>query len=230
MEYMIAAMLQKTGSVADWNAVESVFMDMDGTLLDLHFDNRFWRECLPQRYGDRRGLSLEQAQAELRTRFRAMQGTLQWYSLEHWSRELGLDILALHRAERHAIRVLPQAEAFLRRVRQVGKRLVLVTNAHPDTLALKMEQTRLDGHFDRIVSSHTLGAPKETADFWQALARVEALVPDTSLLADDSLPVLHAARAYGLRQVIAMRRPDSHEPAREIDEFPSVDSLAELMP
>lgn len=223
-------MLQKTGIVADWAAIECVFVDMDGTLLDLRFDNRFWRECLPQRYAERHGLSLEQAQAELRPRFRALQGTLQWYSLEYWSRELGLDILALHRAERHAIRVLPQAEAFLRRVRSVGKRLVLVTNAHPDTLALKMEQTRLDRHFHRMISSHTLGAPKEAAGFWQALARVETLVPKTSLLADDSLPVLHAAHAYGLRHLIAMRRPDSHEPVREIDEFPSVDSLAELMP
>lgn len=223
-------MLQKAGIPGNWADIESVFVDMDGTLLDLHFDNCFWREYLPRRYGEPRGLSLEQAQAELRPRFRAMQGTLQWYCLDHWSRELGLDILALHREQRQFIRVLPQAQEFLRRVRALSKRLVLVTNAHPDTLALKMRQTRLAGHFDRIVSSHSLGAPKETAGFWPLLAQIEPFVPDATLLADDSLPVLRAARSQGLRYLIAMRRPDSHEPARAIDEFASVESLAELLP
>jgi HAD superfamily hydrolase (TIGR01509 family) len=223
-------MLQKAGSFSNWSAIESVFVDMDGTLLDLHFDNHFWREYLPQRYGEGRGLSLEQAQAELRPRFRAMQGTLQWYCLDHWSRELGMDILALHREQRQSIRVLPQAEEFLRRTRARGKRLVLVTNAHPDTLALKMEQTRLDAYFDRMVTSHILGAPKETTGFWQALAQVESFDPAATLLADDSLPVLRAARNYGLHHLVAMRRPDSHGPAREVEEFPAVESLAELMP
>ena len=223
-------MLQKAGSYCDWSAIESVFVDMDGTLLDLHFDNHFWREYLPQRYAEGRGLSLEQAQAELRPRFRAMQGTLQWYCLDHWSRELDMDILALHRERRQSIRVLPRAEQFLGRVRAAGKRLVLVTNAHPDTLALKMEQTRLDAHFDRMLTSQSLGAPKETDSFWRALAQVESFDPAATLLADDSLPVLRAARNYGLRHLVAMRRPDSQEPPREISEFTAVNSLVEISP
>ena len=223
-------MLQKAGINLEWAAIKSVFVDMDGTLLDLHFDNHFWREYLPRRYGERHGLTLKQAQTELRPRFRAMQGTLQWYCLDHWSRELDMDILALHREQRESIRVLPLAETFLRRIRAVSKRLVLVTNAHPDTLALKMAQTRLDGHFDRIVSSHTFGTPKETAGFWQAFAQAETMDPGASLLVDDSLPVLRAARDYGLRYLVAVRRPDSHEPVREISEFPAVETLAELMP
>jgi len=223
-------MLQKAGIIADWAAIESVLVDLDGTLLDLHFDNQFWREYLPQRYGERHGLSLEQAQAQLRPRFRAMQGTLKWYCLDHWSRELDMDVLALHRERRESIRVLPQAEEFLECLHSAGKRLVLVTNAHPDTLALKMAQTRLDRHFDRVLSSHTLGAPKETVSFWQAFVQAETVDSETSLLVDDSLPVLRAAREYGLRNLVAMRRPDSHEPARDINEFPAVESLSELMP
>lgn len=223
-------MLQKARILADWSAVKSVLVDMDGTLLDLHFDNHFWREYLPRRYGERRGLSLAQAQAELRPRFRAMQGSLQWYCLDHWSRELDMDVLALHRERREFIRVLPQAQEFLQRIRAAGKRLVLVTNAHPDTLALKLTHTRLGGYFDRIVSSHVFGAPKETAAFWQAFARAEPIDREASLLLDDSLAVLRAARDYGLRYLIAMRRPDSSEPARAISEFPAVETLAELLP
>lgn len=223
-------MLQTECARVDWQTISEVFLDMDGTLLDLHFDNHFWREHLPRCWGERRGLSPEQARAELGPRFLAMQGTLQWYSLEYWSRELGLDILALHRELRASIRVLPETREFLRKLRAAGKRLVLVTNAHPDTLALKMGQTHLEADFDRLVSSHTLGAPKETAGFWQMLARTETLDPAGSLFVDDSLPVLRAARGHGLRHLVAMCRPDSFEPARVIKEFPSVETLAELMP
>lgn len=223
-------MLQKARTLVDWTIIESVFVDMDGTLLDLRFDNYFWGEYLPRRYGERHNLTLEQAQTELRPRFRAMQGALQWYCLDHWSHELGMDILALHREQQESIRVLPQAEEFLRRVRVLGKRLLLVTNAHPDTLALKMQQTGLEHYFDRVVSSHTLGMPKETDDFWSELANTEPFDPRTTLLTDDSLPVLRAARRYGVQYLVAMRRPDSHAPARDIREFPAIESLAELIP
>lgn len=215
---------------ADWSTVESVFLDMDGTLLDLHFDNHFWLEHVPLRYGERQGLSKEAALEALTPRFRATEGTLAWYSLDYWSRELDMDIVTLKREVEHLIQVLPHAEEFLKRVRAAGKRLVLVTNAHADALALKMERTRLDPHFDRIVSSHDLGNPKETAEFWKSLREVEAFDPASTLLADDSLPVLRAARDYGIRHLVAMRKPDSKRPAREIPDFPSIETFAELMP
>ncbi|HBT55971.1 MAG TPA: haloacid dehalogenase, partial [Pseudomonas sp.] len=31
----------------NWNAIDTVLLDMDGTLLDLHFDNHFWLEHMP---------------------------------------------------------------------------------------------------------------------------------------------------------------------------------------
>jgi putative hydrolase of the HAD superfamily len=47
---------------------------------------------------------------------------------------------------------------------------------------------------------------------------------------DDSLAVLRAARAYGIRQLITVKQPDSRQPAREIVEFPAIASFRELMP
>jgi len=92
-----------------------------------------------------------------------------------------------------------------------------------------MERTRLDAYFDRIVSSHDLGYPKETAAFWQRLQEVEPFDPGATLLADDSLPVLRAARDYGLKHIVAMRRPDSRRPAREMEDFAAIESFAELL-
>ncbi|MGA9851984.1 MAG: GMP/IMP nucleotidase [Gammaproteobacteria bacterium] len=216
--------------VPDWSRIRTVFLDMDGTLLDLHFDNYFWCEHVPLRYSEHHGLSLEDARAELTPRFRAMEGTLQWYCLDYWSVELNLDIVALKHELRHLIRVHSGAEDFLRWLHASGQRLVLVTNAHADALALKLECTHIDRYFDRVVSSHEFGYPKESAAFWERLHVIESFDPQTSLLADDSLPVLRVARDYGIRQLFAMRRPDSQQPSREIGEFPSVESLAELMP
>jgi len=219
-----------THRLPDWTEVDTVFLDMDGTLLDLHFDNHFWLEHVPLRYGEREGMSKQQALEALTPRFRAVEGTLAWYSLDYWSRELDMDIPALKRELQHLIRVLPHAEAFLRAVREAGKRLVLVTNAHAPVLELKMERTRLDRHFDNVVSSHSLGSPKETAEFWHSLQQVERFDPAKTLLADDSLPVLKAARDYGIRHLVAMRQPDSRRPPRDIAEFPAIETFVELMP
>lgn len=226
---MIPAMSAAHRKLPDLSEVGSVFLDMDGTLLDLHFDNFFWLEHLPIRYGERHGLTADAALERLHPRFKAVEGTLAWYSLEYWSRELDMDILTMKREVEHLIRVLPHAEEFLRKVRGMGKRLVLVTNAHAPVLGLKMERTRLDAYFDRIVSSHDLGAPKETPDFWQRLQEVEPFDPGATLLADDSLPVLRAARDYGLKHIVAMRRPDSRRPAREMEDFVAIETFSELM-
>ncbi len=32
-----------------WSRIDVVCLDMDGTVLDLRFDNRFWLEMLPRR-------------------------------------------------------------------------------------------------------------------------------------------------------------------------------------
>ncbi|HEV7163946.1 MAG TPA: GMP/IMP nucleotidase [Gammaproteobacteria bacterium] len=214
----------------DLSAVESVFLDMDGTLLDLHFDNHFWLEHLPLRFGERHGMSAAASLELLTPRFRAVEGTLAWYSLDYWSRELDMDLVTLKREVEHLIKVLPHAEEFLEKVRALGKRLVLVTNAHEDVLNLKLERTRIESHFDRIVSSHDLGYPKETAEFWHSLQATEPFDPEKTLFADDSLPVLRAARDYGIRHIVAMRRPDSQRPARDIAEFSAIETFAELLP
>jgi putative hydrolase of the HAD superfamily len=212
-----------------WNAIDTVLLDLDGTLLDLSFDTYFWRERVPAAWAVARGLALEAARAELAPRFRACEGRLQWYCIEHWSRELGLDIAALKRAEAERIRWLPGARAFLRRVRALGKRLLLVTNAHPTTLAIKDTCTQVISHFDADFSSHAFGAPKEHPRFWQELARVAPFDAARSLFVDDSLPVLRAARSAGIARIVAVRRPDSSCAPRQQEEFPAVDAVAELL-
>jgi putative hydrolase of the HAD superfamily len=217
------------GTVVDWDRIDTVLVDMDGTLLDLAFDNFFWLDLVPEHYAESNGCSVGAARAALAARFDAIAGTLNWYCLDHWSRDLKLDIRALKRRNAHLVRYLPGAREFLAAVRTRGKHLWIVTNAHRDTLAVKAEQTGIDRLVDRVVSSHDLRAPKESAEFWHGLEREHPFDRDRALLIEDSLAVLAAATGYGVAHTIAIRRPDSRRPPRAIDAFAAVDGVADLL-
>ena len=213
----------------DWNKIDSVFLDMDGTLLDLHFDNYFWREFVPERYAGMHGLDPAEAKEILFPKFRRMEGTMDWYCVDYWSRELGLDIAEMKQEIRHLIRIRPKTVAFLDFLKQKGHRLVLVTNAHQKSLALKMEITQLQGHFDRLVCAHTIGVPKENLLFWDRLKQIENFTNESTLLVDDSTAVLESAREYGIKYLLAIAWPDSKAEKREITGFDSIHCFSELL-
>lgn len=213
----------------DWSSIDIVLLDMDGTLLDLSFDNYFWQELIPLRFARLHGLSVDAAQRELAPRFQQWQGHLNWYCVEFWTRELSLDIAQMKQEISERVRFLPGAEAFLQALRVHGMRTALVTNAHPEALRVKAAQTGLLQYFDNVVSSHRYGAPKEEPHFWEALQRELRFEPARALFVDDSLPVLRAARAYGIGQIHAVTHPDSTLPMRRVEEFPAVRSVLELI-
>ena len=214
----------------EWSSVRTVFLDMDGTLLDLHYDNHFWLHHVPRRYAEKHGLGEDQARQDLAARYGRRAGTLQWYSVDFWSDELGLDIARLKEEVAHLIAVHPLVPEFLDAVRAAGKRVALVTNAHHKSLALKMGRTGLDAQFDALVTSHQLGLPKERVEFWQALQAVEPYDAAATLLVDDSLPVLRSAQAYGIAQLVAVYRPDTRQPRKDVAEFRAIESFADIMP
>jgi len=213
----------------DWQAIDTVLLDMDGTLLDLHFDNYFWQEHLPRRYGEQHGLSPEEAKLHLQPRFAATAGTMEWYCIDYWSRTLALDIALLKEEVAHLICLQPHVTGFLHALRQAGKRSVLVTNAHQLSLALKMKHTRLNAYLDAVICAHELGLPKEAASFWQQLQLIEAFDPQRTLLIDDNLAALRSAAAHGCAYLLAVQRPDSQRQAQEVSEFPALQGFHELL-
>jgi putative hydrolase of the HAD superfamily len=212
-----------------WRDADTVLLDMDGTLLDLAFDNWFWLEAVPRCVARSHGRPAEHVRELLFAKFESKRGSLDWYCLDYWSAELELDLRSLKAASSHRIRYLPGAREFLQRASSSGKRLVLVTNAHADTLALKKGVSGLAHYFEHCLSSHELGVPKESAAFWPRLQARLGFDPARTLFVDDSAPVLDAARAFGMAGVVAVARPDTGRPPRPVKGHSSIDSVGDLI-
>lgn len=215
-------------TLPNWQKIDTVLLDMDGTLLDLHFDNYFWLQHLPARYAKHHGLSEEAALAELNKSFVGLRGTLNWYCLDFWSELTDLPVAALKREVQHKIGFRPHVQDFLSTLKAHGKRTVIVTNAHRDSVDLKMERTGLDKLVDRVISSHDYREPKESLAFWQHLHRDEAFTPARTLLIDDSQAVLESAAQWGIGWLLTIFHPDSQKTPNTDSRFPGIHHFNEL--
>ncbi len=214
----------------NWGEIDTVFLDMDGTLLDLHFDNHFWLEHVPQQYAGKHNIALDEARRVLEEKYQAIIGTLNWYCIDYWSDALELDIAELKREIEHLIAIRPGVEAFLLALKASDKRVVLVTNAHQKSLSLKMENTGLEKYFDALICSHDLGLPKEDPAFWDKITVQEPYRRERTLLIDDSASVLESARRAGISHLLSIQQPDMQQAPRPAGEFPAVESFSELLP
>ncbi|GGE62228.1 hydrolase [Streptosporangium jomthongense] len=214
----------------NWTSLETVFLDMDGTLLDLHFDNHFWLEHLPRRYAEHHNLPPGEAKDQLISMIMAEKGTLNWYCTDYWSNRLDMDITGLKSEIGDRIGYRPHVADFLQTLKNTGLQSVIVTNCHPDPLELKLQRTGLDTLVDSIVSSHQLGKPKEDTAFWHDLQRLTPYRASATLLVDDSFPVLESARSAGIAQCLGILAPDSKQAARKTHEkIPCVHHFDEVL-
>lgn len=213
-----------------WHNISTVFLDMDGTLLDLRFDNHFWLEYLPQAFAGHHSIELSKAQAHLHNISQQTQGSLQWYCLDYWSQTLGVNIQALKREIVHLISERPDVLEFLEALLAHDLEIVLVTNAHPDSLQLKLKHTQIKPFFRHIVSAHELGLPKEDQNFWSRLALRLPFEPARTLLIDDNEQVLLSAAQYGMTHLFTIAQPDSRGTMREKTLFPAINQFKQVLP
>ena len=208
---------------------ETLMLDMDGTLLDLAFDNYVWKDLVPRRYASDNGLTFEAARDHLFEQYSAVQGDLEWYCLDHWCDRLNIDVVQLHHDVNHRIGYLPGALDFLRTVHDKDVQVLLVTNSHPDTLALKDAVTGLGDYFDGIISSHSYGHAKESQLFWHALQEDVDFDVETTLFVDDNQPVLQSAADYGVRMLVTVTRPDTTRPVNSASDFKGVEGVVDML-
>lgn len=214
----------------DWNRIDTVLLDMDGTLLDLHFDSHFWQEHMPRHYATHHGLTNEVAEARLATLFQSSRRRLEYYCLDWWSAQTGLDIVTLKQDLVHLIRFRPQAQEFLKAVRASGRRSLIVTNAHRGSLDLKHRHTGIVDLVDAVESAHDYRIPKEEQGFWARLGERFPFDPDRTLLVDDNMDALASAERFGIAHLLAVRHPDSSRDPLTGLPYPAVGDFATLHP
>jgi len=221
--------MKKIETRINWNEIETVMLDMDGTLLDKHFDDYFWEEHVPTVYAQLNGLNFWDAYDELMGKYRSKEGTLEWTDIDYWSKELGLNIVEMKAKMNHLIQVHPYVIDFLKFCTENLKKVYLVTNAHSKTLAIKMANTDIEPYFSRIVCSEEIGVAKEDPVFWEKLEKLLNIDREKCLLADDNELVLESAEKYGIKQLIFVAKSSSQKPVVYSKKFPSIIFFKELM-
>lgn len=211
-----------------WTEIDTVLLDMDGTLLDLHFDNHFWVQLIPKVLSEQRNISLQEASDWVEACYNNVAGTLNWYCLEYWEQQMGLDIMALHRTLVERIQMRQDSMPFLEALQRTGKSRILVTNAHPKNLGLKLEHTDLALGLDAMISSHETGYPKEHPEFWVQLFKRFNLEPNRCLFIDDNEAILAAAKLAGVGYQLGIANPDSQKPNKVFDDFPAIEDYHHL--
>ena len=229
------SLISKTGICSEktfdfsWENISTVFLDMDGTLLDKHYDDYFWEHYVPQVYSNRHDLRPMEAKEQLLAIYQSVEGTLQWTDLDYWSQRLDLDIPMLKREIIHLVKILPHVSEFLDFLQKKGKKTYLVTNAHPTTLAIKMEKIQLSHLFSRSICSQEVGAAKEQPEFWGKLQTLLPYDTTTTFFADDTEKVLDSAAAYGISNLVHIARPSSKLPAAFSDKYLSIVNFKQLI-
>ncbi|HXV67931.1 MAG TPA: HAD family hydrolase [Nitrospira sp.] len=218
-----------TIDVLNWDNIDDVLLDMDGTLLDRHFDNFFFEEALPRRYAALHDLPFEEARDRLMAMYRSVEGELAWTDLHYWSRRVGIDVVAMHRELDHMIGFLPGAEEFLQFLRRIEKRVTIVTNAHAAGVSVKAARTGLDRRVHRILDAFEVGYLKMRAEYWPTCQRLVGFDPARSLFMDDDEGCLLAAKRFGVAYLIHSAKSSSQLPAAPLDQFPSVSSFVPLL-
>lgn len=214
----------------DWSQIDTVLLDMDGTLIDLNFDNTLWNSHLPKVYAQANKISTEQAHELLFGHMRLNARTIKFYCLDYWAEFTGLDILQLHRNVAGLLRYREGTEAFLQWLQTHPSRVLMATNAHRDSVVFKDNHLDLLGYFDAVVSSHDYQQVKESQEFWHTLVANQSINPDRSVFIDDNEAVLDAAQQFGIAHVLCVASPDSQRPPHTESAHHMLHNLADLVP
>ncbi len=218
-----------TQHAPDWSRIDDVLLDMDGTLLDRHFDNFFFEEELPRRYATLHAISFEEARNRLMSMYRSVEGELAWTDLHYWTKQVGIDVVAMHKELDHMIGFLSGAEEFLRYLRKLGKRVTIVTNAHEAGVSVKVAKTGLDRYVDRIVDAFEVGYLKMRPEYWPNCQRLLSFDPARSLFMDDDKDCLMAAKAFGVAHLVHSAKSSSKLPPAPLPQFLSITGFSSLM-
>ncbi len=213
----------------NWNEIDTVFIDMDGTLLDLYFDNYIWDEIMPQTYSSIHNVTIDEAKLTIRKYIKRKSGKLNAYCFKYWSRVLGFDLMDIHIQHQDKIKYRPNAENFLKHLNNLRYNVIILTNADRSNLELKLSRTTIYNYVKEIHSAHDFGYAKEQQEFWALINQKISFNPQRTLLIDDNISVLRTAKKFGVKHLLSILQPCSQSTRSNLNEFTQLLDFCEII-
>ena len=181
-----------------------IYIDMDGVILDTSYDNYFWQKHIPRVYAKNKDIGDKDAINVTHSLFNYKKNTKDWYDVIYWSNILDIDIIKEKKNSENMslIKLNEGSLDILKRLKDMNKKLFLITNAHRLTLEVKLSKFDLSKYFNDIICSHELGYVKEDIQFWYLLRNRLKIDYDDSVLIEDTFDNIISAHHAGIKNFI----------------------------
>jgi len=207
------------------NSTTAILSDLDGVILDLSYDIKFWELWLPEHVADQNNQSIEEAQEKIQAEIDAQRGTLNFYDLNYWDDLLDVDCMQIIKAKEERCSYLKGSNEALQKLSVLKNPKYILTNGDPRVQEYKAEIQDFLKFFDSIFYSMHAGYPKEQKEFW-ALARHNLNLDfEDAIFIDDDFKVVTAAVKAGIKQVIWITPGKKRILQNGIGTFPSLKDL-----
>ena len=182
-------------------------LDIDGVLLDQNFDNLFWGELVPLELSKVQNISIEKAKNEIYKTAEKVKGTMPWYELKFWESKYNLNLVNVALNNSTKITFLPKAEDTLKKLADLDKRIILMTNCDRRLLNIKASIVSFMKYVDGCVSCVEIGAVKENQDFWGPAFKLFNIHAEKSLFVDDNIKIVNSAIKAGIYNSFQVLEP-----------------------
>lgn len=202
----------KNKAAINWDKIDTVLLDMDGTLIDQHHEDVFWGTMVPEAYARKHGISVKEAEGIVFGKYDAKKCHLDWGNIDAWEKDLGMKLWKMRRRIKPFIRLHPHTARFLRFLKRRGKKVYLVSSAPRSAIDFELAHTKIGKYFDGIYTQTDIGKSKHDGLFWKRLQRKLKFDRHRTLLAEDNEGIARAAKKFGMKYVIFKSKSSSRKP------------------
>ena len=207
------------------NSTTAILSDLDGVILDLAYDIKFWELWLPEQVANQTNKSIEETKAEIMAEIDIQRGTLNFYDLNYWDDLLNVDCMQIFIEKTERCSYLGGSYEALQRLSTLKNPKYILTNGDPRIQEYKAETQNFLEFFDSIFYSMHVGYPKESKEFW-ALARHNLNLDfEDTIFIDDDFKVVTAAAKAGIKQVAWITPGKNRILQNKVETFASLSDL-----
>ena len=183
------------------NSTTAILSDLDGVILNLDYDIKFWESWLPEHVANQSNQNLEEIKIKIQAEIDTQRGTLNFYDLNYWDDLLNVDCMEIIREQEEKCSFLEGSYEALQRLSTLKNPKYILTNGDPRIQEYKAETQNFLEFFNSIFYSMHVGYPKESKEFWTLARHNLNLDFEDTIFIDDDLKVVTAAAKAGIKQV-----------------------------